>query len=151
MKMFKMNASIMNGKDSKRICKLYNKVGRALVEFETLWVDAWCKAIESAKSGLQAPLLVKHPKSQKLFVNFDHEILKLIREAKCLERMQGWIPESARMVLLQEDKFKLYYVMLCYVSSSRNKSVVGMHGLDKDIDGLGLGENVGKVVLASNE
>ena len=115
MKMFKMNASIMNGKDSKRICKLYNKVGRALVEFETLWVDAWCKAIESAKSGLQAPLLVKHPKSQKLFVNFDHEILKLIREAKCLERMQGWIPESARMVLLQEDKFKLYYAELKFV------------------------------------
>jgi dynein heavy chain len=115
MKLFKNMKSIMNSKESKKICKLYNKVGRALVEFETLWFNAWCKAIESSKSGLLAPLLVKHPQTHKLFVNFDHEILKLIRESKCLERMQGWIPESAKMVLLQEDKFKLYYSQLKFV------------------------------------
>jgi hypothetical protein len=36
-----------------------------------------------------------------LFVNFDREILQLIREAKQLQRMGIEIPESARMVLLQ--------------------------------------------------
>ena len=38
-----------------------------------------------------------------LFVNFDREILQLIREAKQLQRMGIEIPESARMVLLQVD------------------------------------------------
>ena len=44
-----------------------------------------------------------------LFVNFDREILQLIREAKSLQRMCLNVPESARMVLLQEEKLKLYF------------------------------------------
>jgi len=115
MKMFTKIKSIMNSKDSRRICKIYNKVGRALIEFETLWVRAWCDSIEGAKAGLLASLIVRHPRTGKLFVNFDHEILKLIRDSKCLQRMQGDIPESAKMVLLQEDKFKFYHAQLKYV------------------------------------
>jgi dynein heavy chain len=49
-----------------------------------------------------------------LYVNFDHEILQLIREAKCLDRMGIEVPEGARIVLLQEDKFKAYYNDLHY-------------------------------------
>jgi len=45
-------------------------------------------------------------------VNFDAEILQLIRETKCLERLGVAIPESARMALLQEGKFKAYYAEL---------------------------------------
>ena len=86
-----------------------------MIEFETLWVRAWCDSIEGAKAGLFASLIVRHPRTHKLFVNFDHEILKLIRDSKCLQRMQGDIPESAKMVLLQEDKFKYYYAQLKYV------------------------------------
>jgi dynein heavy chain len=115
MKLFQNIKSIMTSKDSKKIVKLYNKVGRALIEFETLWVRAWCDSIEGAKSGLLASLVVKHPRTGKLFVNFDHEILKLIRESKCIQRMQGDIPENAKMVLLQEDKFKFYYAELKFV------------------------------------
>ena len=115
MKLFQNIRSIMTSKDSKKIVKLYNKVGRALIEFETLWVRAWCDSIDGAKSGLLASLVVKHPRTGKLFVNFDHEILKLIRESKCIQRMQGDIPENAKMVLLQEDKFKFYYAELKFV------------------------------------
>ena len=39
------------------------------------------------------------------FVNFDREITQLIREAKFLQRKGIEVPDSARMVLLQEDKF----------------------------------------------
>ncbi len=49
------------------------------------------------------------------YVNFDQEILQLIREAKCLDRMGIAIPESAKIVLVQEAKFKNYYNDLHYV------------------------------------
>jgi hypothetical protein len=74
-------------KESKKIIRTYNKVARALIEYETLWHHAWCKSIEAAKSGLQATLIIRHPRSGMLFVNFDREILQLIREAKFLQRM----------------------------------------------------------------
>jgi hypothetical protein len=82
------------------------------VAYEYLWINAWVESIETAKAGLQATLIIRHPDDDKLYVNFDAEILQLIREAKCLERLGVPIPESARIVLLQENKFKAYYAEL---------------------------------------
>lgn len=55
------------------------KVARTLVAFEYMWYEAWCKAVEAARGGLTATLIIKHPKSGRLYVNFDPEILQLIR------------------------------------------------------------------------
>lgn len=77
------------------------QVARALVEFETLWHQAWIKYIDQSKAGLQATLLVRHPDTGALLVNFDKEIMQLIRETKYLRRIDVYVPESAKMVLLQ--------------------------------------------------
>jgi dynein heavy chain len=114
MTRFEAHRSVLATKDSRKIVKSYNKVARTLVAFEYLWYEAWCRSVENAKSGLQATLIIRHPSNGKLYVNFDPEIMQLIREAKCLARMQVEVPESARMVLLQEGKFKLYHQQLSY-------------------------------------
>merc|ERR1719238_1234143 len=114
MKKFESNQSVLASKDAKKIVKTYNKVARTLVAFEYLWYQAWVRSIDTAKAGLQATLIVRHPDDKKLYVNFDQEILQLIREAKCLDRMGIEIPEGAKIVLLQEDKFKSYYNELHY-------------------------------------
>ncbi|DBA03213.1 TPA: hypothetical protein N0F65_003933 [Lagenidium giganteum] len=114
MRKFESNPTVLSTKDSKKIIKTYNKVARTLVAFEYLWYEAWCRSVETAKAGLHATLIIKHPETGKLFVNFDKEILQLIREAKCLDRMGIEVPENAKMVMLQEDKFKMYYNDLSY-------------------------------------
>lgn len=45
----------------------------------------------------------------KLLVNFDKSILTVIREAKWLQRMGMAVPEAAMLLLLQEEKYKLYF------------------------------------------
>jgi len=60
-------------------------------------------------------LIVRHEENGKLYVNFDLEIMQLIREAKSMDRVGIEIPESARIILLQEEKFKAYYNELLYV------------------------------------
>ena len=77
------------------------QVAKALIEFETLWHQAWIKSIEQCKAGLAAPLLVQHPETGKILVNFDKEIMQLVREAKYMQRFNIAVPESAQMVLLQ--------------------------------------------------
>lgn len=52
----------------------------------------------------QATLIIRHPDDGKLYVNFDQEILQLIREAKILDRMGIEIPESAKIALFQARK-----------------------------------------------
>lgn len=101
MKQFEIHQGVMSTKDAKRIIKIYNKVARTLISFEFLWYKAWIQSIDQAKVGLQATLIIRHPDDGKLYVNFDQEILQLIREAKCLDRMGVEIPESAKIALFQ--------------------------------------------------
>ncbi|CAE8616980.1 unnamed protein product [Polarella glacialis] len=117
MQKFHSNPLVMaGGKDAKRITRMYNKMAKTLVEFEIVYYQAWVTSIDAAKSGLNATLIVRHPEDGKHHVNFDWEILQLIRETRCLDRMGGVeIPESARMVLLQEEKFKAYYNELTHL------------------------------------
>ena len=111
---FQANQNLMMTKESKKIVKTYNRIARTIVEFETLWHMAWTKSIDASKAGLQATLIIRHPSNGKLYVNFDREIMQLIRETKCLLRIGVEVPESAKMVLMQEDKFKSYYNKLAY-------------------------------------
>lgn len=109
MQKFAQNKALMATKESKKIVKTYNKVAKALIEFETLWHQAWIRSIEQCKAGLSAPLLVQHPETGKILVNFDKEIMQLIRETKYMQRFGITVPEAAQMVLLQEEKYKWYY------------------------------------------
>lgn len=102
---------------------MYNKVAKTLVAFEYLWYQAWVQSIDQAKAGLQATLIIRHPDDGKLYVNFDQEILQLIREAKCLDRMGIDVPDGARIVLFQEDKFKNYHNELHWALSEYDKVV----------------------------
>ena len=115
MRKFASNQAIMSSKEAKRVVRVYNRVAQTLIKFEMLWVNYFLAKIERDKAGLQATLLVRHPEDGRLLVNFDRDILQLMREAKYLQRMGIEIPESAKMVLLQEDKFKSYYNQLTHV------------------------------------
>ena len=117
MRKFESNKAVLNTREAKRIIKTYNKVAKTLVAFEYLWYEAWCKSVKSARAGLQATIIIRDPSSGELHVNFDTEIFQLIREAKCLTRMKLSLPEDAKLVLMQEDKFKCYYNQLRFMLS----------------------------------
>lgn len=114
MMQFEANQNVLAGKDAKRIIKMYNKIARTLVAFEFTWYKAWVQSIDRAKTGLQATLIICHPDDNKLYVNFDRDIFQLIREAKCLDRMGINVPESAKIALMQEEKFKTFYSQLSW-------------------------------------
>ena len=107
MQRFLSNKAILSGRESRHIVRKYNKVALTLTEFETLWYQAWCKSIDSSRAGLNATLIVRHPEiPDELCVNFDPEVMQLIRETKALHRLGIDLPDSAKMILLQENKFK---------------------------------------------
>nr|Q39575.1 RecName: Full=Dynein gamma chain, flagellar outer arm [Chlamydomonas reinhardtii]7KZM_C Chain C, Dynein gamma chain, flagellar outer arm [Chlamydomonas reinhardtii]7KZN_C Chain C, Dynein gamma chain, flagellar outer arm [Chlamydomonas reinhardtii]7KZO_C Chain C, Dynein gamma chain, flagellar outer arm [Chlamydomonas reinhardtii]8GLV_AD Chain AD, Dynein gamma chain, flagellar outer arm [Chlamydomonas reinhardtii]8GLV_AX Chain AX, Dynein gamma chain, flagellar outer arm [Chlamydomonas reinhar len=109
------NKNLLAAKESKKNIKTYNKVAKALIEFETLWHQAWIKSIEQCKAGLAAPLLVQHPDTGKILVNFDKEIMQLVREAKYMQRFNIRCSSPSQMVLLQEEKFKFYHNQLTHL------------------------------------
>ncbi|KAL4479549.1 hypothetical protein ABPG72_018535, partial [Tetrahymena utriculariae] len=107
--------NLINSAEIRRYYGSYNIIGKQLTVYEMWYYQDWVNKIESSKSALQATLIVRHEEDKKLYVNFDLEIMQLIREAKCLDRQGIEIPESARIILLQEEKFKTYYNELLYM------------------------------------
>ena len=65
--------------------------------------------VEAAKSGLQASLLVKHPETNQLYVNFDPQILTLIRETECMSRLGLDIPPVARVLRAKQHLLKDHF------------------------------------------
>jgi dynein heavy chain len=132
MDKFATTDTVMNNpKESKKIIRTYNKVSLALVEYEQIWVEAWKRGVESSKAGLNATLLIRS--EGRLQVNFDLEILKLIKETRAIMRMGGIdIPASARMVLMQEAKLKTFHNELTYLVKEYER-VVGHPGDDRAV------------------
>ena len=65
--------------------------------------------METAKSGLAASLLVKHPETGDLYVNFDPQILVMIRETECMARLGLDIPPVAKTMRTKQGEYKDNY------------------------------------------
>ncbi|XP_048464583.1 dynein axonemal heavy chain 5 [Rhincodon typus] len=122
MELFQKQPNILQTADAKRIVRNYNKVAKVLLEFEVLYHRGWLRQIEIAKAGLQASLLVKAPETGELFVNFDPQILTLIRETECMAKMGLEIPPFAQDFQQKQDIFKKNYNRL-QMTLSENKRV----------------------------
>jgi len=92
--------------EGKRIIKNYNKLGHVLMEFEMLYHRAWWKAVDAAQSGLAASLLVRMPETNKIVVNRDQQVLQLLRETDVMTKLNLEIPESAKLLAMQEVRLK---------------------------------------------
>lgn len=114
----------MQGNEAKKIIRNYNKLAKVLLEFEVLYHRGWLRQVarlfrcvtslpalqvEATKSGLQASLLVRHPDTGALYVNFDPAITTLIRETECMARLGLEIPPVARTVRAKQGSLKDTY------------------------------------------
>lgn len=63
-----------------------------------------------------------------LLVNFDKEVLQLMRETRYIQRLGLPIPDSAHLVLLQEEKFTLYHNQLTHALAVRAWGLQGSGG-----------------------
>ncbi|XP_043563465.1 dynein axonemal heavy chain 5-like [Chiloscyllium plagiosum] len=109
MLLFEQRTGVLQSADAKRIIRSYNKVARVLVEYEVLYHRAWMQQMETVQFGLQASLLVKHPDTGEMFVNFDPYLTVLIREAECMARMGLEIPQTAKALLHKRHSLKNMY------------------------------------------
>lgn len=83
--------------------------------YETKLYEDWKADVETIlHKHLNSKILVKLPDEevaqQKIqwMVNFSDELTEIINETKYLEQLGFNIPEYARNVALQEDKYKTY-------------------------------------------
>uniref|UniRef100_A0A671YVZ2 Dynein axonemal heavy chain 8 n=1 Tax=Sparus aurata TaxID=8175 RepID=A0A671YVZ2_SPAAU len=95
----------------KDVVKIYNQTAAALVESELVYHRVWMDDVSKLDNGwfsvLNITLLVRHPATGKLFVNFDPKVTEVIREAKCLLKMGLEVPKQALRLVKFESKLYL--------------------------------------------
>jgi dynein heavy chain, axonemal len=90
----------------RKTVRISTSTEETLHDYINLWYKSWCDSVEITRSGLQATVLIKHPDTLKLTVNFDLEIIKLIAEAKGFQRLGFLLPNGAKRIVQNESTIK---------------------------------------------
>jgi dynein heavy chain len=90
----------------RKTIRISTSTEETLHDYINLWYKSWCDSVEITRSGLQATVLIKHPDTLKLTVNFDVEIIKLIAEAKGFQRLGFLLPSGAKRLIQNENTIK---------------------------------------------
>ena len=106
MKLLKEKDDLMQTPEGKKVVVNYNKVAAVLTQYELLYHQSWCDAIEAATIGLGATVLVQHPQTAQIFVNFDPKLLELFEETRFLMKMGLQIPHNAEALQKKATQFK---------------------------------------------
>jgi len=123
MNMFKEHPKVFQSRECRRIVRAYNRLARTLIEFETLYFNAWSENVAKHKRFLQARLIVRHNISKELYANFDRRLISLCRDARFLMMMGMDIPQSAKVVLLLEKRLKRRFVLVQYFCRVYNETM----------------------------
>ena len=132
MDIFVANKTILQYPEAKKIIKNYNQLSKVLLSYEILYHRGWLRQVDVVSTGIHSSILIRVNRDEHLsaasanvpssstimstsqtnpgyFVNFDPNILELIRETQCLARLGLEIPKEAAILAQREDILKKHY------------------------------------------
>ncbi|XP_078069648.1 dynein axonemal heavy chain 8-like [Mustelus asterias] len=109
---FYKNSDILKSPQGISIVRMYNKVAYVLVKFEVMHHKAWTKEISTMQYFLHATLLIRDTDTGQMHSNFDHRIVEVLREAKCMLKMGLEIPDIGKCLLKSENALKSNHDLL---------------------------------------
>lgn len=98
MEAFRKRPQLMQLPETRKAIKHFNHLGRVLVEYELLFLQVWTKQIDTMKDSLNSTVLIRHPDTKELLVNFDPRIRELLRDIQVLNGMGVEVPTRGIMV-----------------------------------------------------
>lgn len=132
MDVFVENKTILQYAEAKKIIKNYNQLSKVLLSYEILYHRGWLRQVNVVSTGIHSSILIRVNRDDLLtagvstvgtssivtstsqtnpeyLVNFDPNILELIRETQCLARLGLEIPKEAAVLAQREEILKKHY------------------------------------------
>jgi dynein heavy chain len=132
MDIFVLNKTILQYPEAKQIIKNYNQLSKVLLSYEILYHRGWLRQVDVVSTGIHSSILIRINRDEILsagsnnttsssiitstfqtnpeyLVNFDPNILELIRETQCLARLGLEIPKQAALLAQRENIIKKHY------------------------------------------
>ena len=144
MDVFVTNKSILQYVEAKKVVSNYNELSKVLLSYEMLYHRAWLQQVDVVSTGIHASILVRVNRDDRhsatsssagsssfitsssqtnpeYLVNFDPNIMELIRETQCLTRLGLEIPREAAALVQREETLKKYYQDLTQLMAKNNQ------------------------------
>jgi dynein heavy chain len=133
MDIFVANKTILQYPEAKKIIKNYNQLSKVLLSYEILYHRGWLRQVNVVSTGIHSSILIRVNRDDlsiggavtttgtssivtstsqtnpEYLVNFDPNILELIRETQCLARLGLEIPKEAAILAQREEILKKHY------------------------------------------
>lgn len=112
---------ILEMEQAKEIQRIYDALMAAMTEYQGKQVAAWCDRVAAtSEEKLNQPLL-QQAAGGTLQVNFDPELVRLLRETKYFLLLKVEVPESASAIFQHSDTFRQHISSLDLICSIYNK------------------------------
>lgn len=106
-KLNQLERAILEREEAKEVSKVFSTIKASLQEFESQKIEEWGREVElSSHAKLKLPLVVRHPETRLLTVNFDPALVRLLREVKYFLLLGLNVPETALDIYQQVEIFR---------------------------------------------
>ncbi|XP_047143157.1 dynein beta chain, ciliary isoform X1 [Hydra vulgaris] len=121
-----LNRKIMQSKIGNVILEKYEEMNRFLKSYEDSIYSKWTSGVNViADQNLNKPLIVRNKEKNLIYVNFDPQLVAVLREVKYLEMTENTaldsIPECALAVFERNNEFNKYCANLDLIVAWYNK------------------------------
>uniref|UniRef100_G3T2Y1 Dynein axonemal heavy chain 9 n=1 Tax=Loxodonta africana TaxID=9785 RepID=G3T2Y1_LOXAF len=113
----------MESAEGKRMIQKYEDTLSLLEKYETRLYENWCQTVsEKSQYNLSQPLLKRDPETKQITVNFNPQLISVLKEMSYLEpRRMKHIPETAAAMFSSKDFYRQLVANLELMASWYNK------------------------------
>ncbi|XP_049715501.1 dynein axonemal heavy chain 9 isoform X2 [Elephas maximus indicus] len=113
----------MESAEGKRMIQKYEDTLSLLEKYETRLYENWCQTVsEKSQYNLSQPLLKRDPETKQITVNFNPQLISVLKEMSYLEpRQMKHIPETAAAMFSSKDFYRQLVANLELMASWYNK------------------------------
>uniref|UniRef100_A0A8C9J5L0 Dynein axonemal heavy chain 9 n=1 Tax=Piliocolobus tephrosceles TaxID=591936 RepID=A0A8C9J5L0_9PRIM len=113
----------MESAEGKRMKQKYEDMLSLLEKYETRLYEDWCRTVsEKSQYNLSQPLLKRDPETKEVTVNFNPQLLSVLKEMSYLEaREMTHIPETAAAMFSSRDFYRQLVANLELMANWYNK------------------------------
>ncbi|KAM5310557.1 dynein axonemal heavy chain 9 isoform 2-T2 [Glossophaga mutica] len=113
----------MESAEGKRMIQKYEVMLSLLERYETRLYEDWCQTVsEKSQYNLSQPLLKRDPETKQIAVNFNPQLISVLKEMSYLRlRQMKHIPETAAAMFCSREFYRQLVVRLELMASWYNK------------------------------
>ncbi|XP_022380343.1 dynein heavy chain 9, axonemal [Enhydra lutris kenyoni] len=115
----------MDSAEGKRMTQKYEDMLSLLEKYETRLYEDWCQTVsEKSQYNLSRPLLKRDPETKQITVNFNAQLISVLKEMSYLEpRQMAQVPETAATMFSSKEFYRQLVAKLELMASWYNKVV----------------------------